>query len=297
MYRLDHHVFFGSFGQVMNHSNDKVLVQNSVTSPLGGISLAGIVRGGIGVPVPNRILHRYSLVYVFQGSGFYTDDHVTDMPVSAGNIIQISPNTKHGYGPKKNLDWHEVYLIFEGPIFDVWFEQNCFELDQPVKELKPIDYWRDRFLAAIQPTNPEGEMSGIAEVLNVQALLLDVHKAFKENNLQNDTNWMDKAKQALATAASSELAAADLGMSYEAFRKKFRKHAGVPPARYHTGLIMEQACELLANSTHSVKEIAGLLDFCDEFHFSKRFSQMIGCSPTAYRARTYSTRAKTNEST
>lgn len=266
----------------------KVLVRNSVPSPLGGISLAGVSRFGRGVPVPNRVLNRYSLVYVFDGSGVYTDETVTDLPVSSGDIIQILPNTKHGYGPKEGRDWHEVYIIFEGPIFNVWYEQGCFEFNNQVTSLKPIEYWRDRFISAIgQASGDEGTFGAISEVLRVQDLLLDIHKALRVGFSEN-TEWLQQAKQALATEKTSQAAAQQLGIGYEAFRKKFRKIYGVPPSRYQANLEMEKACDLLTQTSYSIREVANLLDYCDEFHFSKRFTQIIGCAPSTYRARTYS---------
>lgn len=263
-----------------------VFIQNSMVSPLGGISLAGIVRGGEGVPVPNRILGRYSLVYVFDGSGTYTDDTVTDLPVGPGDLIQVSPATRHGYGPKVGLDWHEVYIIFEGPIFDTWFARNCFELDNPVTRLTPIDYWRDRFLTAIGPGAGKSGMDGIAEVLRLQSLMLDIHQALRRGQDEED-DWLNRAKDALTQFSTGQAAASAMEMSYESFRKRFRRAYGVPPARFHANLQMEQACDMLTNSQESIREIARHLDFCDEFHFSKRFSQIIGCSPSTYRSRTY----------
>ena len=285
MSSLVRHVLFGKL-TIMFPQKTVVLIQNSVPSVLGGISLAGVVRGGEGVPVPNRILHRYSLVYVFQGSGFYTDDTIRDHPVNPGDIIQIAPNTRHDYGPKVGRDWHEVYIIFEGPIFDTWYEQNCFELAHPVTNLKPIDYWRDRFLSTIGEPYQRGQLGGIAEVLRLQQLLLDIHKALHDET-NDDDSWIEAAKNALAQATSSQAAAQHLGMSYESFRKRFRKTYGVPPARYHANLQMEQACDLLASTTFSIKEISRRLDYCDEFHFSKRFSQIVGCSPSTYRSRAH----------
>ena len=264
----------------------KVLIQDSVYSPLGGINLAGVVRGGIGVPVPNRILHRYSLVYVFEGLGWYTDESVTDLDVGPGDVIQIAPNSRHGYGPREHLDWHEVYLIFEGPIFDVWAQQNCFDLGGPVHNLKPIDYWRDRFLDAVQPVDRNSRFGAITEVMRVQQLLLDLQLAIRGDDQPQDSAWLSQAKAALTDSASGQEAAHKLDMGYEAFRKKFRKLYGVPPARYHAGQQMKRACELLAATELTVQQIARELDYCDEFHFSKRFSQIIGCSPTTYRART-----------
>lgn len=263
-----------------------VLVQNSMVSPLGGISLAGVVRRGEGVPIPNRILGRYSLVYVFDGSGFYTDDKVKNIPVHPGDIIQISPETRHGYGPRLGLNWHEVYIIFEGPIFDTWFERNCFQLPRPVTRLTPIDYWRDRFLTAIGTGEGSAGIDGISEVIRLQSLMLDIHQALTLGN-EDEDDWLNRAKAALTDCSSAQDAASSMRMSYEAFRKRFRRAYGVPPARFHANLQMEQACDMLTQTQEPIREIARRLDFCDEFHFSKRFSQIIGCSPSTYRSRTY----------
>ncbi len=264
-------------------ASTQVLIQNSVPSPLGGISLAGVVRGGAGVPLPNRVLNRYSLVYLFEGQGTYIDERHGEIPVHAGDVIQLAPQTRHWYGPRGHLNWHEVYLIFEGPVFDTWAGADCFDIGRPVAPLGPIDYWRDRFLSTIGSGAADDRYGGMAEVIRLQALLLDIHKALKAES-QADTQWVQRAKHALRQAASSQEAAAALGLSYESFRKKFRRAYGIPPARYHANLVMERACDLLATSDASVKEIARKLDYCDEFHFSKRFSQIIGCSPSTYRS-------------
>ena len=263
----------------------KVLIQNSVSSPLGGISLAGVARNGLGVPVANRILNRYSLVYVFDGEGTYTDETHANLPITPGSVIQVLPNTKHWYGPKGSRGWHEVYIIFEGPIFDVWQDRGCFELESQVVSLSPIDYWRDRFLAAIDVPDGHDELGAMSDVIRVQSLIIDIHKALQEGG-EDDADWLHQAQQALAQTKNARSAARELGISYESFRKRFRRLYGTPPTRYHAILMMERACDLLSNSSHTVKEIARQLDYCDEFHFSKRFSHIIGCSPSTYRART-----------
>ncbi len=263
----------------------EVLINDTVSSTLGGIRLAGVARFGRGVLVPNRILNRHSLVYVFDGSGVYTDDDVTEMPIRSGDVIQILPNTRHSYGPKHGRNWHEVYIIFEGPVFDVWHEEGYLELGSQVLPLKPIDYWHDQFMQAIGQPNDQGALGSIAEVLRVQALLLEIKKALQVGH-QEDIEWLHAAKRALISVETGRGAAAEMGMGYEAFRKKFRKIHGMPPARYLANHAMSKACELLASTTYSVREISRRLDFCDEYHFSKRFSQIVGCSPSTYRART-----------
>jgi AraC-like DNA-binding protein len=69
-------------------------------------------------------------------------------------------------------------------------------------------------------------------------------------------------------------------MSYESFRKRFRELTGQSPAHYLTAQVMSQACNLLYAGNLQIKEIAGELGFCDEYHFSKRFKQWYGQAPS-----------------
>ncbi|MFK8054250.1 MAG: helix-turn-helix domain-containing protein [Woeseiaceae bacterium] len=263
----------------------KVLIRKPVASPLGGISLAGVARRGIGVPVPNRILNRHSLVYVFGGDGYYTDETVSNHPIEPGDLIQLLPNTRHGYGPRSGRNWHEVYIIFEGPVFDLWQQQKCLEIGGPIRSLRPIDYWRDRFLEAIGEGQDEGNLGSAAEVVRIQSLLVDIHNAL-QGHQHEESLWLREAKQSIAVTDSVKEAAEELCIGYESFRKRFRKLYGIPPAKYRATLEMQKACDLLTQTTLSVKAISAELAYCDEFHFSKRFSQIVGCSPRTYRSRT-----------
>ncbi|WP_320128007.1 AraC family transcriptional regulator [uncultured Sphaerochaeta sp.] len=67
------------------------------------------------------------------------------------------------------------------------------------------------------------------------------------------------------------------------FIRLFKKRMNTTPMKYYTNLQLEAARSLLACSNLSVKEIAGKLQFCSEFHFSKRFKQSTGTSPSLYR--------------
>ncbi len=74
-------------------------------------------------------------------------------------------------------------------------------------------------------------------------------------------------------------------MSYESFRKRFTRVVGQPPARYRMARLMDRACELMQAGRALDKEIAGSLGFCDHFHCSRRFKQIVGESPRQFRQR------------
>jgi AraC-like DNA-binding protein len=103
-----------------------------------------------------------------------------------------------------------------------------------------------------------------------------------------DPLWLSEAKALLQAELTRQpdykTVAAKLSMSYDGFRKRFTKETGVSPARYHTLRRIDRAGELLLNEDLSSKEIAHYLGFSDEYHFSRRFKQIIGVSPSGFRS-------------
>jgi AraC-like DNA-binding protein len=103
-----------------------------------------------------------------------------------------------------------------------------------------------------------------------------------------DEQWLARARALLNQRIGEGLyidgVARSMGLSPETFRKRFARLAGIPPWRYRITRVIEQACRLVHESRFTNKEIAAQLGFTDEFHFSRRFKQITGRSPTDFRA-------------
>jgi AraC family transcriptional regulator, arabinose operon regulatory protein len=67
------------------------------------------------------------------------------------------------------------------------------------------------------------------------------------------------------------------------FTALFKQQTGCSPRDYLHLLRIHRACQLLRNSTLSVKEIAGRLGYQDQFHFSRQFKAFQGVPPSEYR--------------
>lgn len=90
-----------------------------------------------------------------------------------------------------------------------------------------------------------------------------------------------RLEQDLDQQLNLELLAASCHLSYENFRKLFRKYKGVSPGRYRLEKRMQQA-RLLLYSGVSIKETARMTGYEDVYSFAKQFRNSFGMPPGAY---------------
>jgi len=259
-------------------------VRNLSVSPIGGIRIACFVKNGAGVLTPRRVLPHFTLVYVLRGGGSYEDETGMEFEVEPGDAILVMPGVEHWYGPPAGDRWDELYLVFEGSVFDLWRREGCFDPANPVVSLHPSDYWLDRIKQAIGESNNGDPVKMMSEAMRMQGLLMDIQHAARDD-IEADIEWLEDAKSALMKENDVRTAAAAIGVAYELFRKKFRKLSGMAPGKYRTAIMMERACDLLSDKKYTLREVADALGYCDEYHFSKQFSKTVGWSPREYRAR------------
>lgn len=267
-----------------------ITFNDGAASPLGQLIVAGIVRDSPGraPQKPIRVLDHYGLVYITGGGGRFSDSSGLSRHLVPGDLVFLFPGVGHTYGPGEGDFWNEIFIIFEGPLFDLWRDKGLLNPQRPILHLEPIDYWVTRFKDAVWSVKQSGPEYALVRLCHLQQLLADIFVYEQQHDHEQvDHEWLSQAKALLNATFHSkpnyENIAAALGTSYDGFRKRFTKDAGVSPAKYHTLHRIDRACELLLNNSLTVKEIALQLGFVDEFHLSKRFKQIVGVSPTGFR--------------
>src|SRR5262249_5593068 len=78
--------------------------------------------------------------------------------------------------------------------------------------------------------------------------------------------------------------AAEAGYSLNQFIYLFHAVYGETPGHYRTRRRVERACELLRSVNLTVTEVCMLVGFSSLGTFSRRFSELVGRSPSAYQA-------------
>jgi AraC-like DNA-binding protein len=237
-----------------------------------------------------RVMGNYSVTYLISGSGSYSDSGDFKQGVRAGDLIVIFPELAHRYGPRRHDKWNELYVTFEGPIFDLLREQKVLDPAQPVLRLSPVTKWLPRLEEILLNTRPCDAGEATAEVARFVDLLVQmVAPRTLGRPTPGDSQWLLQTKKVLEYNLSEPLdlheVAKQVGMSYERFRKEFAQKSGTPPARYRARCRIAAACSMLAEHSFPIKTVALRTGYSDVFQFFKRFKQFTGCTPSEYRKR------------
>ena len=268
----------------------RIVSQCLVTCALGQVRRAAYITNSRGLrPDVMRVLGSFACVYVLSGTGRYRDANGADRPIAPGDLMFLFPDVGHTYGPPPGQTWGEFYILFEGPAFELWRQTGLLSAAEPVVHLEPIPYWQDRMESAVEgPRAPDGPHH-VAAVARLQQLLADIFVYANERRLGGDERaWLTRACDLLDRPTATEdvdwdAIASQLHMSYENFRKRFAKLAGMPPSQYRMRRIIKRASELMHRSHMTLREVADECGFCNEFHFSRRFKQIVGLSPREFR--------------
>jgi len=257
---------------------------------LGKISMAGCIRGSAGVSFTSmRILGSYALVYLTDGSGRYQMRGQPPLRCRAGDLLVIFPEIAHGYGPEAGGRWSEIYVVFEGEVFDLWRRLGILTPERPLLRLLPVGHHAKslRQLAIGRgDDDPARQLDRVCKLQSFLALALARSPGGKRGpEAAAWPEWVTASAERMEAdvTAPLEAIARGAGLSYESFRKKFRAITGVSPARYRSRILIDLARKMIYEERLSNKELADRLGFCDEFHFSRRFRESTGATPGEFR--------------
>ncbi len=263
--------------------------QDEITTetPFGRVHLQGEREHGQSPPLKElRVLREFVMVYLFEGKGTYRDANQSSFELSAGSCLIIPPGTPHLYSPCNPAQWSELFFVFSGAVFNTWHSYGLLPQKTQCLTLRPVDYWLPKFRNALSFDDMGSD--ALDRCCRLQTLLSSI-KSWMEKKRQpeEDLAWREKAERLIEANIKNNVAlaetAAQLRVSYDHFRKRYKAISGSSPSAYRTQVQISQASQLLLQTRLPVSEIAEQLGFCDLFHFSKRFKQMTGFSPKQFR--------------
>jgi AraC-like DNA-binding protein len=272
-------------------SSNWIRTHEEVRCALGAVTQTGLQiksRPWAGFERGFRYFGQYAVVLLVKGRGEYEDDRGQRFDLRAGDLTLVLPDIGHRYGPKEGDVTHELFVVFDGPVFDAWYREGILSVDRVRLQLGDPTTWADRLMNTVIP-EARFETDAILEVTRMQHFLAEALRATERGVPSHGrSEWLQRAMRAIdATITGSvdwDEIALDLGVSTVTLRRRFRDQLGCSPVAYRNRRLVGRACALMQQTGMSDQAIADALGFCDPQYFSRCFKRVIGSSPRAYRA-------------
>ncbi len=270
------------------HADSSLNFRNALSTPIGAITLAAFALRQTAALKGWRTFDQYAIVYLQEGTGTYQDGNGLHRALTPGDLMIIFPGFPHTYNPTPGTEWVTTYLCFHGPVFDLWQKQGLLHPRQPLFHLEPVHTWSQRLESILSAPRQTGYAPPLQDLCRLQQLLAEIITGTGQRTVyQDDLRWTSRActliEAELGGPPDWEKIARPLGLSVEGFRKRFTRLSGQPPARYRMSRLIDRACELMQSRRMTDLQIAESLGFCDAYYFSRRFKEITGKSPRAFR--------------
>ena len=263
----------------------------SMPSPIGRVVHAALWENSTG-PLQQRKLAAFCVSLTVDGQADYESPVGGTHTLRPGDLTIVFPEVLHFYGPSRGHHWTEFFVEFDGPVFDLWVQNGMIDPAKPILHLEPVEYWLRRLREIM-----ESPLRGGPEVVAIRVCQLQhfLAEAIAHHRGQlagaESLTWLNEAKAALEkrdvdSAQTLHEIADEFSMSYETFRKRFMRLAGISPGAYRIHWAIDRAAQILIERRDiPLKQVAAMCGFCNEFYLSKQFKQVLHLSPSEFRKR------------
>lgn len=230
------------------------------------------------------------LIFCHQGSGHFQTEYHSGV-LQAGQVLFLRRGVAHSYQAQRDTPWSIYWTHFAGELVDQYMEY--------------IGLSRSDTLPVLSLSNWRALLPDVTQLLNLQHQRLSIENAILAAHLLQKIlvqlptlRRSDQAKKADFTLITLERFMRDnihrtlelkdfadfTGFTVFHFSKKFRQLSGSSPMKYFNRLKIKEAQRMLAETSHSVRQIGQTFGFEDAYYFSRLFKNLVGLSPQQYRS-------------
>ncbi len=234
-------------------------------------------------------LHENFLFYCVDGAGWYKLGN-KQYEVKTNEYFILPQNVAHSYGSSKHNPWTIYWVHFGGDILP------SFNTLETVSHFKPVLIQNSNEIlscfAKIYKTLELGYSIDnllFANMCLSNYLTLFVYNAKHSVDTHTDkTSCVDRAILYMQERINENITLNEISnhfnYSTSRFSSLFKQKTGYAPIDYFIQMKMQKATQQLDLTDKSIKDIGISMGFEDPYYFSRRFSKVIGLSPSKYRS-------------
>lgn len=232
---------------------------------------------------PDRIMGQHDLIYIREGNWQISQDGV-DYDLTAGDVILLQGNHHH-YGriPCEttvktcfiHFSLHESDRVAENADFSGW----AFPMVVHCRNNRMVEHYFDRVVYSYWSDDVHANRKASAYL---DLLLCELASAQEERPVHY--SMVDDIKVQIKRTPNRFIAIEEFAARYHCSARtvsaKFKASTGCSLHAWQMRLKCQMADELMkTDSSLTLKEIAGIYGFYDEYHFGKCFKKIMGRSP------------------
>ncbi|MET0692796.1 MAG: AraC family transcriptional regulator [Propionibacteriaceae bacterium] len=226
-----------------------------------------------------RVVDEFALSLVLEGEGTFRYADGRTEPIRPRSLTMVPPREPHWYGTAPGQPWTELFAMFNGPLFEMLRDSDVLNYTGPRRLAAGAN---SNALAMILATQPRSMAAAEHQLLTLAEWLTSAFRAES-----GEDPICSHAAQRLTSDFTEKVdlqeLARELGLGYDAFRRRFTAEYGLSPLAYRNTRRLETAATQLRLTAQTTREIAARLGYTDEFHFSRRFRSQFGVPPSTYR--------------
>ncbi|MDP0497725.1 MAG: helix-turn-helix domain-containing protein [Verrucomicrobiota bacterium JB024] len=274
-----------------------------------GVSLHDFPISGAIVPLhpeyPEHWHNFYEMVIVLGGTGRHQVAEI-EQTICSGHVFIIPPKLKHAYHAPEHLSLINVCFrkdfsgLDNGTLTSVPGYQALFTLEPNFRQVDPknhmlmldpsqlttVEYLAKRLVHEARKRPAGYEAMARALLVELICLLCRLYSAGSERPKYNPSR-IEKVLKYLETEFREEIDLSSLHTrfhySQRNFYRLFKAGTGLTPMAYLQQVRLKEAARLLKESDWPVTQIAFDVGFQDSNHFSRRFRDSFGMSPSQFR--------------
>ncbi|OGV35312.1 MAG: hypothetical protein A2020_06220 [Lentisphaerae bacterium GWF2_45_14] len=234
-----------------------------------------------------RAFDFYCISHLVEGTGWYwSRKRGSITPIETGQGVISAPGFVQFY-TGYNCAYVEDSICFAGPVADMLFKTGIIKNGV-------IDIGLNRRLMPI--IDIASDPSSDSQIKANSMLVSLLTELYLENRKNKNSSLLSKIDELLGKMTSNpennwsiKEMAEYCNLSVNHFRRIFYKQTGLKPKEYQDTIKTEQAKMLICSSENSISSIAETLGYSDQYHFSRRFKEITGLSPSKFRIEFFKT--------